>query len=95
VDKSFLENPILIRLVALERGHRGLLQITISELEELKLQIYSHFNIELLKARKGDTRKFDGKDLVNWIRQMKQYFNLHEVQLLQKVRISSSYLEPN
>jgi len=40
-------------------------------------------------------KKFDGKDLVNWILQTKQYFDLHEVQLLQKVHISSLYLEPN
>ena len=40
-------------------------------------------------------RKFDGKDLVNWILQMEQYFDLHGVPLLQKVCISSSYLEPN
>ena len=40
-------------------------------------------------------RKFDGKDPVNWILQMEQYFDLHGVQLLQKVCISSSYLEPD
>jgi len=40
-------------------------------------------------------RKFDGKDPVNWIRQMEQYFDLHGVQLLQKVCIASSYLEPD
>jgi len=78
--------------VALERGHRGLLQVTISELEEPKLQSYSHFKIELLKSRKGDMRKFDGKDPVNWILQMEQYFDLHGVPLLQKVWIASSYL---
>ena len=38
-------------------------------------------------------RKFDGKDPVNWILHMEQYFDLHEVQLLQKIRIASSYLE--
>ena len=40
-------------------------------------------------------RKFDGKDPVNWILQMEQYFDLHEVQLLQKVSIASLYLEPS
>jgi len=43
---------------------------------------------------KIDMRKFDGKDPVNWILQMEQYFDLHGVQLLQKVCIASSYLEP-
>jgi len=81
--------------VSLERGSRGLLQIMIIEPEDPKLQSYSHFKIELLKSRKGDMRKFDGKDLVNWILQMEQYFDLHEVQLLQKIRIASSYLEPH
>jgi len=38
-------------------------------------------------------RKFDGKDPVNWILQMEQYFYLHDVSLLQKVCIASSYLE--
>ena len=38
-------------------------------------------------------RKFDGKDVVNWTLHMEQYFDLHEVQLLQKVCIASSYLE--
>ena len=40
-------------------------------------------------------RKFDGKDPVTWILQMEQYFDLHDVQLLQKVRIASLYLEMN
>jgi len=39
--------------------------------------------------------KFDGKKPVNWILQMEQYFNLHGVPLLQKVCISSLYLEPD
>jgi len=40
-------------------------------------------------------RKFDGKDLVNWILQMEKYFYLHGVPLLQKVHITSNYLEMN
>jgi len=88
-----LHNPILIRLAGLERGFRGLRQQVISELGDLKLQSYNCFKIELLKSRKGDMKKFDGKDPVNWILHMEQYFDLHEVQLLQKVRIASSYLE--
>ena len=40
-------------------------------------------------------RKFDGKDPINWILHMEQYFDLHEVKLLQKVHISSLYLEPD
>ena len=40
-------------------------------------------------------RKFDGKDTVNWILQMEQYFDLHGVPLLQKVCVASSYLEPD
>ena len=95
VHNSFLENLNSIILVALERGHRELLQLIIAELEKLKLQSYSHFNIELLKSRKGDMRKFDGKDPGNWILQMEQYFDLQGVPLLQKVCITSSYLEPD
>ena len=40
-------------------------------------------------------KKFDGKDMVNWILHMEQYFDLHDLQLLQKVRIASLYLELN
>ena len=39
-------------------------------------------------------RKFDGKDPVNRILHMGQYFDLHGVQMLQKVPIESLYLEP-
>ena len=81
--------------MALERGHRGLLQIAISELKDPKVQSYSRFKIELLKSRKSKMRKFDGKDPVNWILQMEQYFDLHGVPLLKKVCIASSYLEPD
>ena len=61
----------------------------------MKLQSYSRFKIEFLKSRKGDMRKFDGKDPLNWILQMEKYFDLHEMQLLQKVCIASLYLEQN
>ena len=44
---------------------------------------------------KIDMRKFDGKDPITWILQMEKYFDLHEVQLLQKVHIASLYLELN
>ena len=65
--------------MALERGRRGLLQVAISELKDSKVHSYSHLKIELLKSRKSKMRKFDGKDLVNWIRQTEQYFDLHGV----------------
>ena len=68
--RTILHNLNSIKLVALERGNRGLLQIIISELDDLKLQRYIRFKIELLKSKKGDMRKFDGRDSVNWILQM-------------------------
>ncbi len=40
-------------------------------------------------------KNFDGKDLVTWILQMEQYFDLQGVKPSQKVCISSSNLEPN
>ena len=67
-------------------------KVAISELKDLKVQSYSRFKIELLKSRKSEIWKFDGKDPVNWILQMEKYFDLHGVPLLQKVRITSSYL---
>ena len=44
---------------------------------------------------KMDVRKFDGKDLVTWILQMEQYFDLHNVQNTQKVYIATLHLEQN
>ena len=42
---------------------------------------------------KMDMRKFDGKDLVTWILQMEQYFDLNNVQNTQKVRTATINLE--
>ena len=44
---------------------------------------------------KMDMRKFDGNDPVTWILQMEQYFDLHNVQNTQKVRIATLHLEQN
>ena len=44
---------------------------------------------------KIDMRKFDGKDVRTWILQMEKFFDLHNVQNTQKVRIESLYLESN
>ena len=43
---------------------------------------------------KIDMRKFDGKDPITWILHMEQFFDLHQVTSLQKVTITSLYLEP-
>ena len=40
-------------------------------------------------------RNFDGKDPVIGILHMEKYFDLHNVKNTQKVRIASSYLEPD
>ena len=42
-----------------------------------------------------DMRNFYGKDLITWILQMEQYFELHNTQNTQKVRIATLYLEQN
>jgi len=39
-------------------------------------------------------RKFDVKDSVTWIRQMEQFFDLHDVPHPQKVHIAYLYLDP-
>ena len=44
---------------------------------------------------KIDMRKFDGKDPIMWIFQMDQFFDLHQVPIMQKVTIKSLYLEPD
>ena len=44
---------------------------------------------------KINMRNFDGNDLVTWILQMEQYFDLHDVQHTQKVLITTLYFEPN
>ena len=38
--------------MALERGHRGLQEVAISELDDPKLQGYNKSNIELLQSEK-------------------------------------------
>ena len=38
-------------------------------------------------------KNFDDKDLVTWIPQMEQYFNLNNVKNTQKVRIETLHLE--
>ena len=45
--------------------------------------------------RDSKFRKFYGKDLLTWILQMEQFFDLHDVSQTQKVRITSFYLEKN
>lgn len=42
-----------------------------------------------------DMRKFDGKDLVKWVPQMVQFFDIHDMQHTQKVHITSLCLESN
>jgi len=49
---SFFENPVSIRMVALERGLRGILEFGISDLGDLKFQRYIRFNIELMQSEK-------------------------------------------
>jgi len=41
-----------VRLVALERGHTGLLQVAISELDDSQLPRYIRFNIRLIQSGK-------------------------------------------
>ena len=55
----------------------------------------SNIGLKTQHIPKIDMRKFDGKDPITWILQMEKYFDLHDVQLLQKVCIASLYLEPN
>jgi hypothetical protein len=57
--------------------------------------IDSNVGLKTHHVPKIDMRKFDGKDPVTWILQMEQYFDLHNVQNTQKVRIATLYLEPN
>jgi len=52
VHKSALKNLNSIRLVALERGCRRLLHVTISELDDPQLNKYIRFNIELIQSEK-------------------------------------------
>ena len=38
-------------------------------------------------------RKFDGNDLITWLFQMEKYFDIHQVEALIKVNITSMFLE--
>lgn len=55
----------------------------------------SNFSFKNHHIPKIAMRKFVGKDIVTWIIQMEQYFDLHDVQLTQKVCIETLYLEHN
>ena len=44
---------------------------------------------------KIDISKFDGNDPITQIFNMEQFFDLHQLPTLQKVTISSLYLEPD
>ena len=57
--------------------------------------IYSNVELRTHHVPKIDMRKFDGKDPETWILQMEQFFDLHNVQNTQKIRIATLYLEPN
>ena len=45
-------------MAALERGHKGLLQVAVSELDDWKTQRYIRGNIELLQSEKGCVNSF-------------------------------------
>jgi len=57
--------------------------------------IDSNVGLKTHHVPKIDMRKFDGKDPITWILQMKQYFDIHNVQNTQKLCIATLYLEPN
>ena len=57
--------------------------------------IDSNVGLKTHHVPKINMRNFDGKDPVTWILQMEQYFDLHNVQNTQKVRIATFNLEPN
>ena len=57
--------------------------------------IVSNVGFKTPHIRKIYMRKFDGNDPITWILQMEQYFELHNVQHTQKVRIETLYLEQN
>ena len=57
--------------------------------------IYSNIGSKTHHVPKINMRRFGGKDLVTWILQMEQYFDLHNVQKIEKVRIATLYLEAN
>ena len=55
----------------------------------------SNFGLKTHHIPNIDIWNFYGKDLVRWILQMKQYFDHHNVQNTQKVRIATLPLEKN
>jgi len=57
--------------------------------------IDSNVGLKTHHVPKTNMRMFDGKNPGTWILQMEQFFDLHNVQNTQKVRIATLYLEPN
>ena len=52
----------------------------------------SNFGLKTNHFPKIDMRKFDGKDTIIWILQIKHFFDLHDVSHTQKVQIAYLYL---
>ena len=68
--------------------------------DEKKIKVYRYFINSNVGGKnhhipKMDMRKFDGKDPVTWILHMEQYFDLHNVQNTEKVRIATLHLAKN
>jgi len=55
----------------------------------------SNIRLKIHHVTNIDMRKFDGKDTVTWILQMEQYFDLHNVEHIQKACIETLYVELN
>ena len=56
------------------------------------IEDFQKLNIRVTDIPNRDMRKFDCKDLITWILQMEQYFEIHNTQNKQKVRIETLYL---
>ena len=57
--------------------------------------IESNIGFKTHHVSKIDMRKLDGKDMIIWVLQMEQYFELHNVKQTQKVCIAILYLQSN
>ena len=64
--------------------------------DEKRVNVNHDFIDSNVGSKNHHVRKIDmRKDPITWILQMEQFFNLHNVQNTQKVRIATLYLEPN
>ena len=105
---EYMKNDLKVDMEGLKEGLTKLIQEMIPNGEKVVQETHDenkiNVNRDFINSNVGlnthhipkvDIRNFDDKDPLTWILQMDQYFDLHNVQNTQKVRIATLNLEQN